>query len=78
MRIGVVGAGGTGSLVIELLARAGAGEIIVFDFDLGEQSNLNRVLHLRGSDVAHGRLKTERLAEVVADSGLPTTLFVAP
>src|SRR5689334_19166497 len=42
MRIAVVGAGGTGSLMAELLARAGAGEIIIFDFDPAEVSNLNR------------------------------------
>ena len=78
MKIGVVGAGGTGSLMIELLARAGAGEIVVFDFDLGEESNLNRVLHLRRSDVAAGRAKAERLQEAIAESGLPTKLVVVP
>ena len=78
MRIGVIGTGGTGSLMIELLARAGAGEIVAFDFDVCEESNLNRVLHLRRSDVADRRLKADRLAEVVADSGLPTSLIVAP
>jgi hypothetical protein len=77
MRIGVVGAGGTGSVVVELLARAGAGEIVAFDFDLAETSNLNRVLHLREIDVRAKRSKTGRLQEVIAESGLPTRLTVA-
>ena len=76
MRIGVVGAGGTGSLVIELLARAGAGEIVVFDFDLAEVSNLNRVLHLREEDVLAARSKADRLHQVITESGLPTRLTV--
>jgi hypothetical protein len=76
MRIGVVGAGGTGSLVIELLARAGAGEIVVFDFDVAETSNLNRVLHLREEDVLEGRSKADRLHQVITESGLPTRLTV--
>lgn len=77
MTVGVVGAGGTGSLMIELLARAGAGEIVGFDFDVAEYSNLNRVLHLREADVLHGRRKLERLREVITESGLPTRLSIA-
>jgi len=71
MRIGVVGAGGTGSLLIELAARAGVGEIFVFDFDRAEETNLNRVLHLRERDVNSRTIKAERLRDVIAESGLP-------
>ena len=76
MRIGVVGLGGTGSLMVELLMRAGVAEIVAFDFDVAERSNLNRVLHLRESDVRAGRQKTERFAEVIAGCELPTRLTV--
>lgn len=48
--VAVVGAGGTGSAVIEVLARAGVGKIIVIDPDRIEQSNLERV---HGSWPAH-------------------------
>lgn len=41
--VAVVGAGGTGSAVIEVLARAGVGRIVVIDPDRLEQSNLERV-----------------------------------
>lgn len=72
MRVGVVGDSGTGSLLIELVLRAGVGEIVIFEFDRADMRNLNRVLHLRLSDVELRRLKSERTAEVIAESGLPT------
>jgi len=78
MRVGVVGLGGTGSLMVELLLRAGVGEIVGFDFDVAEDSNLNRVLHLRQIDARSGRLKIERLMEVVGETGLPSRLTAAP
>ena len=74
MRVGVVGAGGTGSLVTELAARAGVGEVLLFDFDEADLTNLNRVLHLRQEDVDHCRPKAVRLAEVIRQSGLPCTV----
>ena len=41
--VAVVGAGGTGSAAIEVLARAGVGKIVMIDPDRLEQSNLERV-----------------------------------
>jgi molybdopterin/thiamine biosynthesis adenylyltransferase len=41
--VAVIGAGGTGSAVIETLARAGVGRLIIVDPDLLEASNLERV-----------------------------------
>jgi len=76
MRVGVAGAGGTGSLVAELLFRAGVGEILLFDFDVATVSNLNRVLHLRSQDVNNSRRKAERLKEVIEQSGLSTVVTV--
>lgn len=74
MRVALVGLGGTGSLMVELLLRAGVGEIVGFDFDAAEDSNLNRVLHLREIDARSGRRKIERLMEVVEEAGLPSRL----
>jgi hypothetical protein len=31
----------------ELLMRAGVGEIVLFEFDVADRTNLGRVLHLR-------------------------------
>lgn len=41
--VGVVGAGGTGSAAIEVLARAGVGRLIIVDSDTLEESNRERV-----------------------------------
>lgn len=51
-KVGVIGAGGAGSLIIEYLARLGVGEIVVIDPDRIEPSNLSRVI---GSTVADTR-----------------------
>ena len=62
--------------MVELLARAGAGEIVIIDFDRAELSNLNRVLHLRTHDVEGSELKAERLRQAVTEAGLPTKITV--
>ena len=38
----VVGCGAVGSFAIEALARTGVGHMIVVDFDVVEESNINR------------------------------------
>ncbi len=43
-RVGVVGAGGLGGYVIEMLARIGVGTIKVMDGDVFDETNLNRQL----------------------------------
>lgn len=42
-KIGVIGAGGIGSLVVEYLARLGVGEIVLIDPDRVEATNLPRI-----------------------------------
>lgn len=78
MTVGVVGTSGTGSLMVELLARAGAGELVLFEFDLLEEVNLNRILHSRVQDAQQRRNKAQRLAEALEASGLPTRVRVMP
>jgi hypothetical protein len=56
--VAVIGAGGTGSATIEVLARAGVGRLIVVDPDHLEESNLERV---HGSFPEHA---ARRLAKV--------------
>lgn len=58
--VGVVGAGGTGSVAIEVLARAGVGRIIIVDPDHFEASNLERV---------HGS-RPDHAAEAVSKAAL--------
>ncbi|WP_211251965.1 HesA/MoeB/ThiF family protein [Arenimonas malthae] len=69
LRVGVIGASGTGSPVITLLARAGVGEILIIDNDCLDETNLNRVRGARKSDV--GEYKADVLARFVDALGLP-------
>ena len=62
-RVAVVGVGGVGSFVVEALARAGVGWLVLVDHDRVELSNTNRQLHaLTGN---YGRPKVEVMAERV-------------
>ncbi|HHT05574.1 MAG TPA: tRNA threonylcarbamoyladenosine dehydratase [Hydrogenispora sp.] len=62
-RIAVVGVGGVGSFVVEALARAGVGWLVLVDHDQIELSNTNRQLPaLTGN---YGRPKVEVMAERV-------------
>jgi len=70
LTVGVVGAGGTGSAVIEQLARLGVGELVIFDHDRLEGSNVNRVYGSSSSDA--GMLKVEIAARNVDNIGVGT------
>lgn len=76
IRIGIVGVSGTGSIVAELLVRAGAGEIVLFEFDHIEEVNLNRILHARKKDADSKNDKSERLAEALKETGMPAKISV--
>jgi ThiF family len=60
--VAVIGAGGTGSAVIEVLARAGVGRLIVADPDHLEESNLERV-HGSNPEQATQRMAKVRVAQ---------------
>lgn len=51
--VAVIGAGGTGSPALEVLARAGVGNLISIDPDVFEDSNLERVHGSDDRDVSH-------------------------
>lgn len=67
--VAVIGLGGLGGCVCELLARTGAGHIIGVDGDVFEPSNLNRQLlsqeHLLG--VAKAKAAEERIKAINSD-----------
>lgn len=70
LRVGVVGAGGTGSAVCEQLARLGVGEILVADGQTLDGSNVTRVY---GSTVTdQGRHKVDIQAGHLRHIGLGT------
>ncbi|MDO8272432.1 MAG: ThiF family adenylyltransferase [Gammaproteobacteria bacterium] len=73
LRVVIVGAGGTGSAVACLLARAGVGEVIIIDGDRLEESNLNRVRGYRKADV--GKNKALTLATYIKSLDLPVSVL---
>ncbi|MEZ2370961.1 ThiF family adenylyltransferase [Arthrobacter sp. RCC_34] len=73
LKVGVVGAGGTGSAVIEQLARLGVGELTIVDLDTLTETNVTRVYGSSLSDV--DRPKVDIAAEHVKAIGLGTTVI---
>lgn len=51
LRVAVIGCSGTGSIVVEQLARLGVGEFVLVDPDIVEAKNLNRILNATAADV---------------------------
>ena len=64
-RVTVVGLGGVGGYVVEVLARSGVGALTLIDGDKVEESNLNRQIAALRKDI--GRYKAEVLAERVEE-----------
>jgi molybdopterin/thiamine biosynthesis adenylyltransferase len=68
LRVGVVGAGGTGSAVCEQLIRMGVGQLVVLDDDVVDVTNLSRVHESETADL--GRPKTELIVDRARAIGL--------
>jgi hypothetical protein len=65
LSIAVVGTSGTGSLVIEMHARLGTGELLLVDDDKVEDKNRGRILHSLPEHAERGDLKVNVLADAV-------------
>jgi hypothetical protein len=63
-RVGVVGLGGVGSLIVELISRLGVGELLLIDPDRIEPSNFSRITGALGSDVTFHVEKTDLAARI--------------
>jgi len=72
LRVGVVGAGGTGSPVIEQLARLGVGDIVAIDDDVVTPSTVARCYGSKTADI--GRPKVDVVSEHVSQLGLDVTV----
>lgn len=72
LKVGVVGCSGTGSPVIEMLARNCVGELVLVDPDEVEERNLNRILNTTMADARAGRPKVEVIGAAVEAIGLGT------
>jgi molybdopterin/thiamine biosynthesis adenylyltransferase len=74
LKVGVVGVGGTGSSVVEQLARLGVGTLLVIDPEEVEETNLNRLFGSVPSDI--GRSKVE-VASQAAKAARPDVVVLA-
>lgn len=75
LSVAVVGCSGTGSVVVEQLARLGVGRLVLVDPDTVEEKNLNRILNTGKEDVYLKRPKVHALASAVARMGLGQELL---
>lgn len=70
LSIAVIGCSGTGSIVVEQLARLGVGRLVLVDPDRVEEKNLNRILNTGKEDAYLRRPKVHALASAIARMGL--------
>ena len=75
LSIGVIGCSGTGSPVIEQLARLGVGELVLVDGDFVEDRNINRILNATMNDAQDGRHKVDVLADAIGNVGIGTRVI---
>ena len=78
LRIAVVGCSGTGSPLIEQLARNCVGELVLVDPDCVEEKNLNRILNATMDDAKQSRPKVDVAADAIQAMGLGTVVHPHP
>jgi hypothetical protein len=78
LRVGVVGTGSVGMLVVEALARTGVQHLSLFDFDTVEDVNLDRLLHATARDVRLHRAKVDIAARAARRAATASDFAVAP
>ena len=72
MRVGVVGCSGTGSIIIELLARNCVGELVIVDDDIVEEKNLNRLINSTIDDAHKQQPKVLAIERAIQKIGMGT------
>lgn len=76
LRIAVVGCSGTGSWVIEQLARLGVGVLYLVDPDIVEFKNLNRIVNSSRADARERRAKVQAIKAAIQKHGTGTRVEV--
>jgi hypothetical protein len=76
LTVAVIGCSGTGSPLIEQLARLGIARIILIDPDFVEDKNLNRILNAARLDAYLKRPKVEVAARAIARMGFGTDVEI--
>jgi len=75
MKIGIVGASGTGSPTIEQLVRLGLGKIVLIDPDRVEKKNLNRILNTTLSCAEKKEYKVDVIMDMIHRIGFGTEVL---
>lgn len=78
LRVGVVGASGTGSPVIEQFHRLGVGRLVLVDNDEVEDRNLNRILFATADHAKNLVKKVAAAKEDIDRKGLGTVVDIFP
>ena len=73
--VGVVGASGTGSPILEQLSRLGVGELVIIDPDIIEDKNLNRILNSKKHHATQKVYKANMLKTSIEAMGFNTKVF---
>lgn len=76
MRVGVIGVGGGGSMIVEQLAHLGVGEIVGVDHDIVKPHNLSRIVGVTPRD-ARSRVKKVEVARRLCERIDPDIRFTA-
>jgi hypothetical protein len=76
LSVAVVGYSGTGSFVVEALARLGVGRLVIIEYDLVEEKNLNRIPNTTREDAVRKRPKAEVALRAIRAMGLGTEVEV--
>lgn len=78
LRIAVIGCSGTGSPVIEQLARNCVGSLVLVDPDRVEEKNLNRILNATMKDAQTKRFKVNVARRAIRAMGFGTNVEIFP
>ena len=76
LKVAVVGCSGTGSIVVELLARNCIGSLLLIDPDIVEEKNLNRIVNTKKTDAKKGMAKVEVLKKAIKGMGMNTDVEI--
>ena len=68
--VAIVGIGGVGGYVAESLARSGVGKLILVDYDVVDETNINRQIIALHSTIGKGKvsLMEERIHDICEDT----------
>lgn len=75
LSVAIVGCSGTGSPVVEQVARLGVGQIVLADPDVVEAKNLNRILNATLDDARMRRPKVEVMSRAIHGMGFTTEVI---